>query len=251
METSLYTFVFLEHRFRSAQVFRVPRRFPGVRLPEEPESSRGPCGARTSKLSEVPVVSKVLRSLKRARSAVSEVLLVQGPRKCPRARRGEDLERVQDCEANHRQILRPAGCSTEKEPARLRAKQEHRDFRAAVRFNKSYAFLASSEIHTQAKKTCPPCVIDKGPSHKPFRFCLAENYAPLRQVNKSCPVLHLPGSKLGVRGYMALQCLITRAFPRRAVPHSEGKELPRAASSVRETTDMWSWVNRQGMTVRE
>ena len=42
------------------------------------------------------------------------------------------------------------------------------------------------------------------------------NYAPLRhwQVNKSCPVLYLPGMELGARGYMALQGLITRVFPR-------------------------------------
>ena len=35
-----------------------------------------------------------------------------------------------------------------------------------------------------------------------------------RQVKKSCPVLHLPGRKLGARGDMALNGLATRKFPR-------------------------------------
>ena len=44
----------------------------------------------------------------------------------------------------------------------------------------------------------------------------AENYALLRhwQVSKACTVLHLPGRTLGARGYIFLQGLITRVFPR-------------------------------------
>ena len=39
---------------------------------------------------------------------------------------------------------------------------------------------------------------------------------------------------------MALQGLATRVFPRWAISHSLGIELPRAASSVRETLEMRS-----------
>ena len=34
------------------------------------------------------------------------------------------------------------------------------------------------------------------------------------QLKKSCPVLHLPGRKLGARGFMAFRGLASRVFPR-------------------------------------
>ena len=69
---------------------------------------------------------EVCKNLERVRSSgcprtskVPEDLLVQRPQNGPRTRRSEDLGSLRACEANCRQILRPAGCSTEARPARL------------------------------------------------------------------------------------------------------------------------------------
>jgi len=79
---------------------------------------------------------------------------------------------------------------------------------AAVRCNKKLchpSVIGMIRKHAQAEKQFPPCAIDRQPYHAPFRICRADNYVPLRhwQEKVPCHILHLPGRKLGSRGYMA------------------------------------------------